>query len=207
MITLHQDVCIDLGMTANHQLESISTLGPAGTSSEQAAIALWRWLPDNAGEPEIRLRDSYEEAADDLQAGRVSHLVVANAYAQINRMYMTKRLALVGAFVYDTPHYGLAAPDVQLVPRQPSVASHPAPILLLEELMPPGYVVQNILQTSSTSAAAKAVRAKLTDLALTTSVAARAHDLTFLSRTRPIRMLWSVFARADAQTTDGSQAN
>lgn len=201
MITLDEDVCIDLGMTANHKLEAISTLGPPGTSSEQAAIALWHWLRQDASEPEIRLMDTYEEATTALQAGQVSHLVIANAYAQVNRVYMTNRLALVGAYVHDTPEYGLAAPDLGVVPRQPVVASHPAPIPLLEELMPPGYMVQSILQTPSTSAAAKAARENVTDLALTTTVAARAHDLTFLSRTRPIRMLWSVFVRAAAPAT------
>ncbi|CCO82865.1 Bacilysin biosynthesis protein bacA [Erwinia amylovora Ea266] len=47
---------------------------------------------------------------------------------------------------------------------------------------------------SSTSAAAHAVAIGEVDIALTTEVAARIHNLDFVSPTRPIHMLWSVFA-------------
>lgn len=43
-------------------------------------------------------------------------------------------------------------------------------------------------------------------MALTTEVAANIHDLHFISSTRPIRMLWSVFALThwSAQPTEAS---
>ena len=46
----------------------------------------------------------------------------------------------------------------------------------------------------STSRAAQAVLLKEADIALTTEIAARLHKLNFISSTRPIQMLWSVFA-------------
>ncbi|MFT2112063.1 hypothetical protein [Marinomonas sp. 2405UD68-3] len=46
---------------------------------------------------------------------------------------------------------------------------------------------------SSTSAAAKAVACGEVDMALTTEIAARLNELTFISRCRSIHMLWSVF--------------
>lgn len=56
--------------------------------------------------------------------------------------------------------------------------------------------MEEILYAASTSAAAYQARRRETDLALTTQPAAKANELEFISRTRPIRMLWSVFTLA-----------
>ncbi|WP_435211267.1 prephenate dehydratase domain-containing protein [Streptomyces sp. bgisy034] len=175
----------------------IGTLGPAGTSSEQAAVHL-RAVLDPDSDPteataDVQLYDSYEEAGEALATGEVGRLVVANAYAGINAFYMNPALDLAGAFVFDTPHYGIARARGHRVPPRPRVATHPAPVALVAELLPRPYTAQELVLTTSTSTAARAARDLDTDLALTTEQAAALHELEFISRTRPIRMLWSVF--------------
>ncbi len=173
-------------------LESIATLGPEGTSSESAAVHLWA-ARGRGGPSRVRLLDTYEEAAAELKAGRVSHLLVANAYSGINTFYMDREFSLALAFVYDTPPYGLATPCPGSVPHAVSIATHPAAAPLVGELLPARHAVTTILYTDSTSVAAATARRAETDLALTTQPAALVHELEFISRTRPIRMLWSAF--------------
>lgn len=190
-----QRLWLDLDPARGHPLRVVGTLGPAGTSSEYAARHLWTCGPENRPEgPVVRLYDTYEEAAEALAAGSVSHLVVANAYAGVNAFYMDPSFELVGAFVLDTPHYGLARARSHRVPRMPAIATHPAPRTLVQELLPERYEVGKVVLSDSTSAAALAVTRRAVDLALTTAPSAALYDLEFVSRTRTILMLWSVFA-------------
>jgi prephenate dehydratase len=171
---------------------SIATLGPQGTSSEQAALYLWADR-GTSGPATIQLYDTYEQAGAALHTGTASHLLVANAYAHINAFYMSPRLRLGGAFVFDTPQYGIAVSPGHTVRPRPRIASHPAPVPLIDELIPDEYREAEVVLADSTSAAAAKARTLDTDLALTTEPAAKANSLRFISRTRPIRMLWSVF--------------
>jgi hypothetical protein len=148
--------------------------------------------------PEIRLYDTYEEVGEALRERTVSHLVIANAYAGVHSFYMDPGLRFAGAFLFDTPHYGIAVAPGHPIPRRARIATHPAPVALVEELQPEGYAVEEILYAASTSAAAGQARRRETDLALTTQPAAKANELEFISRTRTIRMLWSVFTLAAA---------
>ncbi|NJQ01102.1 prephenate dehydratase domain-containing protein [Streptomyces zingiberis] len=188
---------IDTALSTGPSVDTIGTLGPAGTSSEQAALYLWA-DHGRGGPPGIRLYDTYEQAGAALHEGAVSHVVVANAYASVHSFYMDPTLRFAGAFLFDTPHYGIAVLPGHRVPRAARIATHPAPVPLVAELLPEEYSVAEIRYATSTSAAAGQVRRREIDLALTTLPAAKAHALEFISRTRPIRMLWSVFTRADA---------
>ncbi|HVB43985.1 MAG TPA: hypothetical protein VNF47_14955 [Streptosporangiaceae bacterium] len=183
---------IDASPAARIPIDSIATLGPEGTSSENAARYLWN-SRGGGGDPVVLLYSTYEDAGDALREGIASHLVAANAYSAINAFYMDPGLSLAAAFVCETPPYGLASPNPAAVPQLVTVASHPAPVPLVDELLPAGYALAGILRTDSTSAAAiKAQRLEI-DLALTTQPAAAVHKLQFISRTRTIQMLWSVF--------------
>ncbi|MFD8723113.1 prephenate dehydratase domain-containing protein [Streptomyces sp. NPDC059629] len=190
---------IDTELSSGPSVRTIGTLGPAGTSSEQAALYLWA---DRApeGPPAIRLYDSYEQAGSALRLGAVSHVVIANAYASVHSFYMDPSLRFAGAFLFDTPHYGIAVSPGHRIPGAARVATHPAPEALVEELLPAEYSVAEIRYAASTSAAADKARRRETDLALTTQPAAKANALEFISRTRPIRMLWSVFTLAGADS-------
>ncbi|RMI36437.1 prephenate dehydratase domain-containing protein [Streptomyces triticirhizae] len=176
----------------------ITSLGPAGTSSEQAARALQGHLLRRGHEHvPIELCHRYEEAGDRLLAGDCELVVVANAYSGIDRFYMDPALRLAAVFVKDTPHYGIASVAGAELEQKTRVITHPAPRALVGELLPERFDLAEVVFATSTSAAAEAVERGEVPLALTTALAARLHGLEFLSRTRPIRMVWSVFTRAD----------
>ncbi|MFF1354033.1 prephenate dehydratase domain-containing protein [Streptomyces sp. NPDC058297] len=186
---------IDTALSAGPSVKTIGTLGPAGTSSEQAALYLWA-DHGHGGPPDIQLYETFEKAGEALREGVVSHVVIANAYASVHSFYMDPALRFAGAFLFDTPHYGIAVSRGRRIPKAARIATHPAPVPLVEELLPKEYEVAEIRLATSTSAAAGLARRGETDLALTTLPAAKANELEFISRTRPIRMLWSVFTLA-----------
>jgi prephenate dehydratase len=180
---------------ANWHKVTIHTLGPNGTSSEAAASFFTQWFgrryPDSC--VQLHLCDSYEYARSSMEEHTPEVLIVANAYPQINTFYMDPRLSLVATFMFDTPLYGLVSKG-PLTKKKLTVATHPAPVLLIEELLPQGLEVGSVIFALSTSAAAAAVAKGEVDVALTTEVAAKIHGLQFISSTRPIKMLWSVFS-------------
>ncbi|MCH0564863.1 MULTISPECIES: hypothetical protein [unclassified Streptomyces] len=176
---------------------AVGTLGPPGTSSEVAATLLAHRLatPGDAAAP-VHLFDTYEEAGAALHARRVTHVVVANAYKAVHHFYMDAALDLSDVFVMDTPLYGIAVRcDAGPVPVSPTIASHPSPVPIIDQLLPRRHTSYKVIHSDSTSAAARAAVEGTADLALTTVPAAQAHGLKFISRTRPIRMVWSVFTR------------
>ncbi|MFI8301808.1 hypothetical protein ACIGCZ_38645 [Streptomyces nigra] len=96
-----------------------------GSITRTGAIGSWKaaWMADrrtgrNAesaaacdlaeATADIQLYDSYEEADEALATGKLGRFVVANAYTGISVFYMDPALDLAGAFVFDTPHYGIA---------------------------------------------------------------------------------------------------
>jgi prephenate dehydratase len=174
---------------------SIATLGPAGTSSEASARHLLHWVAQalNGRVGPIQLFATYEDAREMVLAGNATHLLVANAYREINNFYMDPKLKIAAAYRFNTPNYGLAKRRGAQISSRVCIASHPSPTPLIEELLPAEVTVSAVITMLSTSAAAAAVDGKEIDLALTTDVAAQIYDLEFISRTRPIEMLWTAF--------------
>lgn len=178
-------------------LVQVATLGPRGTSSEEAARYFCRSIDASCtGREPVILLASFEQAAAAVVDGDASHLVVANAYSSVNKMYMDLRLELAATFVLDTPDYGIAACPDRPISIAPVLATHPAPEPLVQQLLPDGFPRVSIRLAPSTAAAALAVIANEAELALTTKPAADLHGLQFVSRTRRIRMVWSVFVAA-----------
>lgn len=192
----------------------IATLGPSGTSSEAAARYLADYLsiawPDVGtlnGYFPIELHDCYETAADSVRNGHAHLLLIANAYHDASVFYMDPSLQILGAFVFDTPRYGLASTSATPHSGAVRVASHPAPIPLIDQLVGQSdYKVEEIVRCDSTSAAAATVASGQVDLALTTQPACTLHGLHFISKTRHIRMLWSVFGAQPAWDTSPAAA-
>ncbi|WP_139738302.1 prephenate dehydratase domain-containing protein [Actinomyces wuliandei] len=171
----------------------VSTLGPSGTSSEQAAKHFLEHLGADNGQ--ILLHLSYHDAAISVSNGEADYLVVANAFHGINDFYMDPTTDVHSVFHMLTPMYGLAKrPNISL-PTQLEVISHPAPVALITELMPQGYECTRIIPANSTASAAKAVNRGDYDVALTTHPAAEQNNLRFFSNQRPIEMVWTVFTQ------------
>ncbi|NEC87431.1 hypothetical protein G3I71_16720 [Streptomyces sp. SID12501] len=122
---------------------------------------------------------------------------MANAYSAVNQFYMDCELALANVFVMDTPLYGIAVQRNGTVPDSPTIATHPAPEPIIGQLLSSSHTTYKVIHSASTSAAAQAVTDGIADLALTTVPSAELHGLEFISDTRPILMVWSVFTRAE----------
>jgi Prephenate dehydratase len=72
----------------DQNIHKVGTLGPQGTSSEQAAIHFVQ--KTLRGKGTIVLKDTFEEVFTDLTEGTVDYAIVPVAYPGINQFYMTQ---------------------------------------------------------------------------------------------------------------------
>ncbi|MGI8386960.1 hypothetical protein [Robertmurraya sp. P23] len=84
---------------------NIATLGPSGTSSEASTKYLLSLL--NVEDGKYSLYSSYEEAYESLISGVSNLLLVANAYKDIDKFYMSKDIQFLFPYVFETPLYGV----------------------------------------------------------------------------------------------------
>lgn len=181
-----------------------STLGPPGSSSEQAVRYLGRHMASIR--LTYRLEDSFEAVLALLQQQDIDLAVVPHAYAGIHRFYMMPELKLLRLFVMPTPVYGLAVhPQPTPGKGKPVLVTHPAPLPILRHLVddPSQFDVQIV---GSTSVAARLVRDGKADWAITNEVALTTYGLEFTKVYGPIVMSWSVFTHRDANL-DGVEAS
>jgi len=175
-----------------HESTAIATLGPEGTSSEQAARAMASHVH---GDTRCLLFATYEEAAQAVIDKQADYLVVANAYHSINRFYISDQLVVAGVFPKATPPYGVAVRlGTRLGSQAITLASHPAPAHLIKRWFDPARQPQ-LLHVDSTSAAARLVADGQADACITTDLARQQHGLAFITDTLRIRMIWSIFVR------------
>lgn len=185
---------------------TIATLGPSGTSSEQAAKALLRHL--GLPQENISLHRTFEEAGEAAQNARNKLLLCANAYAGSDKFYVSPAHGFIGCFVYDTPEYGIVARQEFDLPRTGTVdiITHHAPIALLPWLLAgTGLEYRILAQYESTARVAELVSEGRFDYCVTNETSAMRYGLKFVSRTRPIRMLWSIFD-ANVETLSQGEA-
>lgn len=173
----------------------IATLGPSGTSSEASGEYLLSLLQVEHGK--CSLYSSYEEAYESLVSGISNLLLVANAYKGIDKFYMSKDIQFLFPFIFETPLYGVAKrPYEELDRSRPLiVATHHAPSSLLPWFLSDLNIEYNVLFVNSTSEAALKLQKGEVDLCLTTENAVQKYNVNFISPTRTILMLWSVFGR------------
>jgi hypothetical protein len=175
------------------QYKTISTLGPSGTSSENTALFLRTKLPQKT---DIKLFDSYEEAANFALSTSHSLLLVANAYKRINEFYISNASKPLLSFFFDTPPYGIASRhDINLIElghvRKLRIASHHAPQHLISQLL--AGLPFDVIDAASTSLAAEMVSTGEVDACLTTKTACEKERLEFKSSEVNIHMLWTAF--------------
>lgn len=177
----------------------IGTLGPSGTSSEAAAAYFIKIDEKNNKKYSITLLSSFQSVLHELIHGELSMALVPHAYRDINQFYINPKVALYRMFLFDTPPYGLARRrDRVLSQHSCRIVSHPAPILLLDNLLAQiGVSDYEIELVSSTSKAAEEVHENKADLALTNMNAIKKYNLVCCALYGPIRMGWSVFIKKE----------
>jgi bacilysin biosynthesis protein BacA len=199
-IDLEKDMMYRFSLLREHLRDlrtlRLATLGPEGTSSDQAA----KYFLDHSeiSEKALVLCAQYEEAAEYVITGKADLLLVANAYKAIDNFYMAPALYFMCAYFFQTPVYGIAARKgwVPEPNKRYSIATHHAPISLVPWFLKDLPIEYDLIELDSTVGAARAAQASVTDLCVTNAVAVeKTPGLEFVTRTRPIRMLWSVFQR------------
>jgi bacilysin biosynthesis protein BacA len=173
----------------------IATLGPQGTSSEATGVYLLSLL--NRKDALCSVYPSYEAAMEGVRLGTSDLLLIANAYSKIDKVYMCSELNLLLAFEHQTPVYGLAKKiSYQLPENRPlKIATHHAPSSLIPQFINGSELDYEVILVESTSKAALITQQEDTDMCVTNSNSVQAYGLEFISATRPIRMMWSVFGR------------
>jgi prephenate dehydratase len=171
------------------------TLGPPGTTSEEAAETFGAVLQREFGvEPAVRLKDSFEEAVARVLDGLDLAVLVPSAYGGVAPFYMHPRLELAAVFVRRTPEYGVAERPNEPVPLTVRVVAHPATYCLVDYLLPASCRAAEVVGVSSTSRAAQLVASREADLAVTNQPSAERHGLRLCpGPTFAFDMTWSVF--------------
>jgi bacilysin biosynthesis protein BacA len=177
----------------------VGTLGPNGTSSEQAAMHFLEKTSVPKNKKNIILYDTFNEVLEALVKNKITLAIVPNAYDRVNEFYINPNTELVELFVHDTPPYGLVKRKKEKIPVETcKIATHPAPIKLVDLFInklrkkPHNYNVQLV---NSTSMAAKMVKDGSADLAITNEIAARNYELEMVALYGKIKMSWSVFVK------------
>ncbi len=111
---------------------------------------------------------------------------------------MCPDLKLLASFEYPTPYYGLAKKINYQLPkdRHLKIATHHAPLSLVSLFLNNDAVNYEVTLVESTSKAAIVTHQGDFDLCITNSNSVKTYGLEFISETRPIFMVWSVFGQS-----------
>ena len=177
------------GRSAIRHVRSLHTLGPEGTN---CALAARRWFKGQGRDGEVVLYPTFEDAARGALATVGGALVAAAAYPELNTLIYSH---LDGLFVADSM---VMATHRMVLARRPgtgqpvTVASHPAPVALLDD----GMVVA--LVASNSQAAIECAGGRV-DACITTDAAMELHGLELVRDFGPVAMAFTVHVRtADA---------
>ncbi len=186
----------------------VGTLGPAGTTSEQALLTFDSRLREDGGPGvDARLYDDFGEVYRALLAADVEYALFPNAYEHITDLYWDPRLAVRCSYYRPTPEYGLfRARSLPATPAALRVSSCPAVLSLMEPLAIDGVDRarrREIITVSSTEKAARAVAEDRADVAVTNMTSAQKYGLVAASPRFAVQMLWTIFGRAAAPAAAG----
>ena len=170
---------------ALRQVTSVHTLGPEGTNCASAAR---RWFEGQGRCGEVVLYRTFEDAARGALAIAGGALLAPAAYPDLNTLIYSHldRLYVADSMVMATHRMVLARrPGTG---RPVTVASHPAPVALLEDRMVATLV-------SSNAQAAIDCAVGLADGCITTDAAMELHGLELVRDFGPVAMAFSVHVR------------
>ncbi len=173
-------------------MDSILTLGPAGTCSEKAASF---YLSLRALNIPVNLISSYEKAIQSLVKNQASHVIVPVAYTKLYKIIFENndKIKVVDSFYKHTSTFVLAGNKSKLDWKEKmSIAIHPSPEPILKKL---NFEYEPIYAQSNSEAAIIASNNQA-DLTLTTLQAAKMHNLKIYTTMGQFQMYWLVFAKA-----------
>nr|WTA65948.1 prephenate dehydratase [Micromonospora sp. NBC_00855] len=194
-----------------HGTLRLSTLGPAGTSSEHAAGHLReRLLAAGYPGPEVALHPTFGAVLDSVTGGRSEVALVPSAYRDATAFHWHPALRLLFHFAHPTPAYGLAARQGQAPDRTRLRISTMSEVsVLYPELCPPALRDRAVdwVPARSTMDAAQVLSRGDADLALTNDHGRHAHDLHWLARRPGAQIVWLLFTSLPLNTPAAAPAS
>ncbi len=168
-------------------IETVRTLGPAGTNCEAAAR---HWIRAQSLNANISLHDTLESAMDLVLQEERSALLGCVVYPDLHNLVFPylSRMQLADVFLYNTFNMILATR-----PRQTDyklVATHPAPQALVKD----DY---QIVLANSNSEAARLCATGQVDACITTLPAAKAQGLDLVRDFGEVPMGFTIHVRQD----------
>ena len=167
----------------------VHTLGPAGTNCEAAAH---HWLAQrNIQDHDVTLHTTLEEAVEVVTSTPGANVLLGCVvYPDLHHLVFRnlKALSLVECFVMPTYHMVVAG---DMSKPRPIVASHPAPVNLLDEWSP------EIVLVHSNVAAAMSCAQGETDACVTTAIAAERAGLPVAKDFGPVSMGFTIHANRE----------
>ncbi|GAB1646631.1 prephenate dehydratase [Krasilnikovia sp. MM14-A1259] len=181
----------------DHEILTLSTLGPAGTSSDHAARHLHdRLIGTGHAGLRIELHPTFDAVMDSVAGGTSTVALVPSAYRDATAFHWHPKLRLFFHFVHPTPTYGLAARQAEVPERTPLRISTMSEVsVLYPELCPPALRDRDVdwVPARSTMDAARALAHGEADLALTNDHGRDAHNLYWLSHRPGAQIVWLLF--------------
>lgn len=173
------------------------TLGPAGTSSHDAALHLRSELAGSGIVPgfALRLFDRFEELHTQVREGGIDYALVPSAYRDATVFHWDPGLRLAFHFARPTPSYGIAGRRPVPAAGEVSVAAMAEVRTILDSLPVPELEGREIrwVGCRSTHHAARTAAGGDADLAVTNDTSRAAFALHWIASRPGAEVVWLLF--------------
>ncbi|WP_297430071.1 hypothetical protein [Clostridium sp.] len=191
---------------SNNDSIKIGTLGPNGTSSEQALKYLISNIANynNKVQFENHLMNSFGNVYESLNEGLIRYALIPTAYERITDFFWNNNFTNNLNFIFPTPEYGLVCKNNyrSIRNRKTKVACCPAVENIIEYLsngeLHDGQIER--VKTNSTTEAVISLINNDVDLAITNKTSFELYsdkDIKFISKTYTANIVWTLFKRKD----------
>ncbi|WP_124065714.1 hypothetical protein [Clostridium sp. E02] len=184
----------------------IGTLGPCGTSSEQALKYLSCFIKkcDKTITIETSLKNNFLDVYDALNRGLINYALIPTAYERVTDFYWNNRFVNNLNFIFPTPEYGLVCKSnyVPIKNRKTRIACCPAVENIIEYLSN-GELKNEMVEKVKTNSTTEAVICLINDevdLAITNRTSFNHYsnkNIKFISKTYNAIIVWSLFKQKD----------
>ncbi len=184
----------------------IGTLGPKGTSSEQALKYLIANITNckHKIEYEIYLMNNFTNVYESLDNGRISYALIPTAYERITDFFWNNNFINNLNFIFPTPEYGMVCKNSYkpISNRKIKIACCPAVENIIEYLsdgeLQEGQIER--VKTNSTTEALVCLINNDVDLAVTNRTSFELYadkEIKFISKTYKAIIVWALFKRKE----------
>ncbi len=184
----------------------IGTLGPNGTSSEQALKYLISNIPNYSHKIEFEkhLMNNFRNVYESLNEGLINYALIPTAYERITDFFWNNNFINNLNFIFPTPEYGIACKNNYrpIRNRKIRIACCPAVENIIAYLSNGELQDDQIerIKTNSTTEAVICLINDDADLAITNKTSLDIYsdrDIKFISKTYNANIVWALFKRKD----------